>query len=195
MQDVADNPRSAGPRSAVSSIGVGILGAGWMGQVHAASWVANTPRGKIVAVADVSDPRARALSIEHTGGTARIYGDIDRLLADADIDAIDICLPHHLHADAITRAARAGKHIFCEKPLCLSFDEARAIKLAVESAGVILVCAHNNLFQLPLVEAQRLVGAGVLGRVYYIESFEFGRNTGLLSRRPPLRLVRGEDTF
>ena len=165
------------------SLGVGIVGAGWMGQVHAASWVANAPRGTIAAIADVSEPRARALAMAHTGGDARIYGDLDRLLADPGVDAIDICLPHHLHVDAITKAARAGKHIFCEKPLCLSFDEARAIKAAVESTGVILVCAHNNLFQLPLVEARRLIGEGVLGRVYSIESFEIGRNTGLINRR------------
>jgi predicted dehydrogenase len=177
------------------SIGVGIVGAGWMGHVHAASWVANAPRGKIAAIADVSEPRARALAMEHTGGRARIYGDLDGVLADPDIDAIDICLPHHMHAEAITRAARAGKHIFCEKPLCLSFDEARVIKVAVESAGVILVCAHNNLFQVPLIEAQRLIGAGVLGRVYAIESFEVGRNTGLINRRTPVRLDRPGDSF
>jgi predicted dehydrogenase len=177
------------------SLGVGIVGAGWMGQVHAASWVANAPRGKIAAVVDVSEPRARALSMEHTGGSAPIYGDLDRLLADPGVNAVDICLPHHLHADAITRAARAGKHSFCEKPLCLSFDEARAIKLAVDSAGVMLVCAHNNIFQVPLIEARRLIGEGALGRVYYIESFEVGRNTGLITRRPPVRLDRGEDSF
>jgi len=199
MQGTRDNPGPAVASSAVlpgvKSIGVGIVGAGWMGQVHAASWVANAPRGQIVAVADVSKPRARALSNEYTSDSAPVYGDLDRLLADPAVDAVDICLPHHLHGDAITRAARAGKHIFCEKPLCLSFDEARSIKLAIESANVVLVCAHNNLFQLPLVEALRLVGAGVLGRVYNIESFEIGRNTGLISRQPPVRLIRGEDTF
>src|SRR5207253_8550130 len=69
------------------------------------------------------EPRARALTDEYTSDNARVYDDLDHLLADPAGDAVDICLPHHLHADAITRAARAGKHIFCEKPLCLSFDE------------------------------------------------------------------------
>jgi predicted dehydrogenase len=166
-----------------------------MGQVHAASWLANAPRGMIAAVTDVSEPRARALSLEHTGGGAPVYDNLDRLLADPGVDAVDICLPHHLHAQAITRAAGAGKHIFCEKPLCLSFDEARAIKLAVESAGVTLVCAHNNLFQVPLIEAKRLISDGVLGRVYYIESFEVARNTGLITRRTPVKLEQTADTF
>ena len=133
-------------RSAGRSIGVGIVGAGWMGQVHAASWVANAPRGEIVAVADVSEARARALANEYTSDDARVYADLDSLLADPTVDAVDICLPHHLHADAIARAARGGKHIFCEKPICLSFDEARAIKLAVDSANVILVCRPQQPF-------------------------------------------------
>jgi predicted dehydrogenase len=166
-----------------------------MGHVHAASWVANEPRGKIAAVADVSEPRAHALSLQHTAGSARVYGSLESLLADPGVDAVDICLPHHLHATAVTLAAHAGKHIFCEKPLCISFDDARAIKLAVESAGVTLVCAHNNLFQLPLVEALRLIGDGTLGRVYSIESFEVGRNTGLIQRRPPVKLDQGEDSY
>jgi predicted dehydrogenase len=106
-----DNPGAAVAPSAESSdlesIGVGIVGAGWMGQVHAASWVANAPRGEIVGVADVSEPRARALSNVYTNDNARVHGDLDHLLADPAVDAVDICLPHHLHANAVTRAARA----------------------------------------------------------------------------------------
>src|SRR5207244_594958 len=82
------------------------------------------------------------------GGEARVHASLDALVADANVDAVDVCLPHHLHADAIVRAARAGKHVLCEKPLCLSFEEARTIKRAVDAAGVTLTCAHNNLFQL-----------------------------------------------
>jgi len=111
-------------------------------------------------------------------GIPRAYAGYEQLLADPEIEAVYIPLPNSMHHEWTIKAARAGKHILCEKPLCLSFEEARAIKLAVESAGVSLVCAHNNLFQLPLVEARRLIGEGVLGRVYSIESVEIGRNTG-----------------
>src|SRR5947208_3043777 len=101
--DAGSTVASSALLPAVKSIGVGIVGAGWMGQVHAASWVANAPRGQIVAVSDVSERRARALSNEYTGDNAPVYGDLDRLLADPAVDAVDICLPHHLHADVITR--------------------------------------------------------------------------------------------
>src|ERR687887_643782 len=52
------------------------------------------------------------------GGEARVHAELDALAADPNVDAVDVCLPHHLHADAIVRAARAGKHVLCEKPLC-----------------------------------------------------------------------------
>jgi predicted dehydrogenase len=182
-------PASARP------LGVGIIGAGWMGHVHANAWVVNGPRGKISAVADVSEARGTALANQFTDGAARVYAELDELLADPLVDAVDICLPHHLHAAAITRAAAAGKHIFCEKPLCLSFEEARTIKESVDRARVTLVCAHNNLFQLPLIEAVRLLGEGALGRVYVIESFEVARNRGLIERRAPVALDHEQDTF
>lgn len=178
-----------------SPLRVGIVGAGWMGQVHARSWTANAPRGVIAAVTDVSEARARGLSDDHTRGEARVHANLDQLTADPGIDAVDICLPHHLHADAIVRAARAGKHVLCEKPLCLSFEEARTIKRAVDAAGVTLTCAHNNLFQLPLMEARRMLGEGVLGRVYYVQSNEIGRNMGIRTGRAPVRLAEGESSM
>ena len=176
-------------------IRVGMIGAGWMGQVHARSWVANAPRGEIVAVTDVSSARGHALSDEHTAGKARVYATVDELLTDMSVDAVDIVLPHHLHFDAIVAAASAGKHVFCEKPLCLSFDEAREIKRVIDQTGVTLVCAHNNLFQLPMIEAGRMIADGVLGRLFQIESYEMERNEGLRSRRAPVRLATGESSF
>ncbi len=166
-----------------------------MGHVHADAWGANAGRARLVAVADVSAARAEAIASQYTAGEARVYGTLDELLADPRVDAVDICLPHHLHADAVTRAAGAGKHIFCEKPLCLSLEEARTIRSAVEGSGVTLVCAHNNLFQLPLIEALRLLREGVLGRIYAIESFEVARNRGLIARQAPVALDRVQDTF
>jgi predicted dehydrogenase len=166
-----------------------------MGQVHARSWIANAPRGVIAAVTDVSAARAQALADEHTAGEARVHPDIEALTADPNLDAVDICLPHHLHADAIARAARAGKHVLCEKPLCLSFEEARAIKRAIDAAGVTLTCAHNNLFALPLIEARRLIGEGVLGKLYFVQSNEIGRNMGIRTGRAPVPLAAGESSM
>ncbi|MBM4418887.1 MAG: Gfo/Idh/MocA family oxidoreductase [Chloroflexi bacterium] len=175
---------------------VGLIGAGWMGHVHAQSWAANAPRGEITAVFDTSDDRARALVDARTNGRARVYKDLGGLLADAEIDAVDICLPHHLHADAIVRAASAGKHALCEKPICLTFEELRAIRRAVDDAGITFMTAHNNLFALPLIEARRMLGDGTLGRVMHIRSNEVGRNSGMRQRRSPVaHLPAAEATY
>ena len=99
------------------------------------------------------------------------------MLAGADIDAVDICLPHHLHAAAIVAAAEAGKHILCEKPLCLTMDEARIVREAVRRAGVTLMCAHNQLFLPAVAEARRLLAEGAIGPIYD------GAHDGLLLQR------------
>ena len=88
------------------------------------------------------------------------------MLASSPLDAIDICLPHHLHRDAIIAAAAAGKHILCEKPLCLTVEEADAVTRAVAAAGITLMCAHNQLFLPPVAVAREMIREGKLGEVY-----------------------------
>ena len=92
------------------------------------------------------------------------------MLDAADIDAVDICLPHHLHRDAIIAAAEAGTHILCEKPLCLTEEEAEQVRAAVQDAGVTLMCAHNQLFSPPVAKALELITSGMLGRVYEVRT-------------------------
>src|SRR5687768_14369476 len=113
---------------------VGIVGAGWMGHVHAGAWAENAPRGEVVAIADVSPERARHLAAE-IGGNTTTFADLETMLAEAEIDAVDICLPHHLHTEAIVAAARAGKAILCEKPLCTNLEDAAAIREALQEGG------------------------------------------------------------
>lgn len=89
---------------------------------------------------------------------------------DGEIDAVDICLPHHLHGPAILDAAAAGKHILCEKPMCISLTEADAITAAVKKSGVTYMSAHNQLFMPVVKEAKRMIDTGELGRVMHIRS-------------------------
>ena len=111
---------------------VGIIGCGSISQAHVRGWNAIPNKARVVAVADVSERNAELVS--GLVGGARIVKDYRDLLASDEVDAVDVCLPHHLHKDAIVAAARAGKHVLCEKPLCLSFEEAREIKKALDAA-------------------------------------------------------------
>src|SRR5688572_17507626 len=94
------------------------------------------------------------------------------------IDAVDICLPHHLHAPAILDAAAAGKHILCEKPMCMSLAEADQIGAAVRSSGVTYMSAHNQLFMPVVQEAKRMIDAGEIGKVLWLRSQDCFRAGG-----------------
>ena len=179
----------------MATLRVGIMGAGWMGHEHAHAWRNNAPRGEVVAVADVSPERARHLSAQLGDGAVGIYQDLPAMLAEVDLDAVDVCLPHHLHAEAILAAARAGKAILCEKPLCTTLEDAVAIRAALRESGAPFMAAHNQLFQPTLIEARNLLAAGVLGRPFVVRSIEAAQNRGFSTGRVPIDLGGGESPW
>jgi predicted dehydrogenase len=178
----------------VERLRVGLVGAGLIGHEHARAWLGNATRARVVAVADVSPERARLLSAL-LGVEVAIFLDLPALLEESDVDAVDICLPHHLHAEAIVAAARAGKAILCEKPLCTTLAEATAIRAALCESGVTFMAAHNQLFQPSLIEARRLLASGALGRPYFLRSVEVFQNRGIDTGRVPTEIGGGESPW
>jgi predicted dehydrogenase len=148
-------------------IKVGIIGGGGIASAHIRGYAANPDVITVTAIADAVPETA-----ERRGAELGVpsFTDYTEMLASADIDAVDICLPHHLHRDAIVAAAKAGKHILCEKPLCLSPDEAKDVQEAVSAAGVTLMCAHNQLFMPAVAKAKELLDSGTLGKVYEVRT-------------------------
>ena len=179
----------------MDTLKVGIVGSGWMGHVHARAWQSNAPRGEVVAVADVSPQRAHHLAAECGDRDVAIYADLETMLTGADLDAVDICLPHHLHTEAILAAARAGKAILCEKPLCMTLEDAVTIRDALEESGSMFMAAHNQLFQPSLMEACRLLNAGALGRPFVVRSIEAVQNRGFNTGYVPIELGGGESPW
>jgi predicted dehydrogenase len=150
-------------------IGVGLIGCGGITRAHVEGWKAIADRAEIVAIADVSEENAKRRA-EQIGHPVKIFADYHDLLAESGIDAVDISLPHHLHRDSIVAAAEAGKHILSEKPLCLSLEEAEDIRKAVESSGVRMMAAHNQLFYPSIQRAKQMLAGHELGEVYGIHS-------------------------
>jgi len=150
------------------TIRIGLIGAGGIANQHIQGYLAAPDVATVTGVADVSAEHAQRRA-DQVGG-AKVVSDYADLLADPDIDAVDICLPHHLHAPAILAATKAGKHILCEKPLCLSVAEANQIAEAVESSGVTLMCAHNQLYYPAVAKAKELICTGALGDVYEVRT-------------------------
>ena len=151
---------------------VGIVGSGGIAYQHALGWNAFPQAAQLVAIAEIDADRATAFSERHTGGAARVFGSLDEMLANEKLDVVDICLPHHLHTEAVIASAHAGKAILCEKPLCTTLEDARRAKAAIDEAGVPFMSAHNQLFQPSLIEARRLLATGTLGRPFLFRSIE-----------------------
>ncbi len=122
-----------------------------------------TGRHRLVAVASRTAARAEAYAAEH--GIPRAYGSYDALLADPGIDAVYIPVPNSLHAELSIRAAEAGKHVLCEKPLAQSADEVRAIARAAEAHRVVVTEAFMYRHHPVVSRTRDLVRDGAIGRV------------------------------
>jgi predicted dehydrogenase len=180
----------------VATLRVGIAGAGGIAHQHARGWRDNAPRGQLVALADISPERAQIIADEYTGGKAKVYSTLDEMIADPDVDAIDICLPHDLHAEAIIKAAKAGKIILCEKPLCTTQADAARIGATLKETGATFMMAHNNLFQPSLLEARKLLQLNTIGKTFVIRSIECFQNSGaLLGMQGKHNLAPGESPW
>jgi len=148
-------------------IRVGLIGGGGIASAHISGYREHAAKIGITAVADAVEQTAADRGVELG---AAPYTDYRQMLEAEDLDAVDICLPHHLHRDAIVAAAQAGKHILCEKPLCLTSSEAADVRAAVQANGVTLMCAHNQLFMPTVAKAKELLDAGILGTVYEVRT-------------------------
>jgi len=159
---------------------IGLIGCGGITVPHVEGWRKVAGRAEIVAVADVSEETAK-VRVAQIGHQVRVYSDYRELLANKEIDAVDIALPHHLHRPAIVAAAEAGKHLMTEKPLCLNLDEAADISKAVKKSGITMMAGHNQLFFPPVLRAKQMVMMGDLGKVYAINTMDAGARRGSLN--------------
>ncbi|MCK5247855.1 Gfo/Idh/MocA family oxidoreductase, partial [Candidatus Bipolaricaulota bacterium] len=113
---------------------VGVIGAGRIGQLHMNNIRQNVANARIVALADVAFEHAQ--TVGEKLGISDVYPDPAPIFADANIDAVLICSSTDTHAALIEDAARAGKHIFCEKPIALDLETIDQALEAVAKAGV-----------------------------------------------------------
>jgi len=140
---------------------VGIVGAGFMGTTHAAGW-AETP-AEIIGFTAETTQESGALARRYN---AKVYPSLDAMLPDVDV--IDICSPTHLHHEMVLRAAAAGKHIVCEKPLARTTAQAQEMVTACEKAGVRLLVAHVVRFFPEYALAHSAVVEEQVGRLAVI---------------------------
>ena len=156
---------------------IGLVGFGFMGKTHLWS-VRNLPffyktadmgfEAEVVSVC-ASTPE-RALEAASAYGIPRAAASPAELISDPTVDVVDICTPNPLHFEVARAAVLAGKHVLCEKPLTVTYDEARELTALAEEHGVICGTVFNNRFLSPVMRAKELIDAGRLGRIL---SFDF----------------------
>ena len=142
-------------------LGVGLVGVGEMGRRHAENLGRLVPEAHLVAIADVALERGRQvaaeLEVEHT------YGSLETVLERKDIDAVVIATPDKFHAEAVIAAARAGKDIFCEKPLALTMADGHAALQAVAKSGRRLQVGFMRRYDPAYAAAKKRIEAGEIG--------------------------------
>src|SRR5579871_4813477 len=139
----------------------GLIGAGRIGPVHAETLAFRVPQAQLVALADLNQPVALSLAARFSN--PRVLASGAEIIADPDVDAVAICSPTDTHADLIVAAAKAGKHIFCEKPISLSLKEIDRSLAAVEAAGVKLQVGFNRRFDSNFLRVRQAVTSGEIG--------------------------------
>jgi predicted dehydrogenase len=140
----------------------GIVGCGDIGHLHAQLISEMPDRARLVAVADVVADSARALAAEH-GATA--LTSLDRLCADPDVEAVSVCLPNGMHAQAAVTALRAGKHVIVEKPIDVSLEAADRICAAERESGRTVTVISQRRFQPVFAGLHGAIAAGRFGRL------------------------------
>lgn len=127
----------------MNTLRIGIIGAGRIGRLHANNLKSRVPGAELVAVSDVYAPAAKAVAAAL--GIAA-YGDYHDILSDPAVDAVFICSSTDTHSPISIEAARAGKHIFCEKPIDHDLDKIKAVIEAVRTTGVKYQVGFNRRF-------------------------------------------------
>jgi len=161
---------------------VGLIGAGRIGRLHGGHLATRVPGAELVAIADVN--RTAAADLGESLGIESIYGDADDLLGDARIEAVVICSSTDTHASFIEAAARAGKHVFCEKPIDHDLARIDAALHVVAESGVAFQVGFNRRYDASFARARALVAEGRIGVPHIL------RITSRDPEPPPLGYVK-----
>jgi predicted dehydrogenase len=142
-----------------------IVGLGWWGK-HIVRRMQGSNELRIDVAVETSDTHA-AFAAEHG---LRFKTDWNDVLGDPSVEAVILCTPHSLHTQQVLAVAKAGKHVFCEKPLALTRADAEHSVEACRNAGVLLGIGHERRFEPATIEVRRMVREGVLGTIMHVEA-------------------------
>lgn len=159
---------------------IGVIGVGQIGKWHLTSYrkIQEELRDKVggvkvVAVADINEQEARRVADIYQ--VQDVYTDFRKLLERDDIEAVDVCLHNNLHMPVAVAAMRAGKHVYCEKPMAGTYRDALDMYEAAQQTGKKLSIQLSTLFSKETRAARQLIEQGSLGKIYHARSVGFRR--------------------
>jgi myo-inositol 2-dehydrogenase/D-chiro-inositol 1-dehydrogenase len=164
-------------------VGVALIGSGRMGSFHAETLARRVPGARLVAVADAAPGAAERL-VDTLGG-GRAYTDAVQLWDDPSVEAVVIATPARTHADLVVAAARAGRSVFCEKPMAVTLADADRAIDAARAADIVLQVGFNRRFAPDWVAARGLIDTGRLGTPRLLRSLTRDPGGFDPSRVPP----------
>lgn len=154
----------------MNTVKVGLIGSGFVADIHAHATQHFVPNAEVIAVASPSPGKAAKFAEER--GIPHAFEDYREMLALPELDMVTLSLPNDLHCQATLDAAAAGKHVVCEKPLCRTLEEADRMIAACKQANVLLMYAEELLFAPKYVRAKTLVDEGALGQAFLVKQWE-----------------------
>jgi predicted dehydrogenase len=146
-----------------------------MGKAHALAWrnvravMGDVPGVRLAVLADTPAEKARAMAAQF--GFARATDDWRALVADPEVDVVSITTPNGLHREMACAALAAGKHVWCEKPMALTLEDARAMEAAARASGRVTQLGYNYLANPAVTHACRLAEAGEIGRIVQVRGW------------------------
>jgi scyllo-inositol 2-dehydrogenase (NAD+) len=151
----------------MNDLGVGAVGLGRLGYVHAIN-LSRTPRAKLIAICDMQEDLAKKVAAELG---CRYYTDIREMLENTDIEAVSVATPTALHVDPVTAVMEAGKPLFCEKPLADNLDDTLRLVAAIKDSGILCQVGFQRRFDPPCAEAAQMIQEGVIGKPVFYSAF------------------------
>ena len=165
-----------------SKIGVGVIGAGRIGQLHIEHLAQNIPEAELLSICSLNRPGAESIAEEYN--IPMLTTDYNTLLADANIDAVLVTSSTDTHVEISQAAAKAGKHIFCEKPIAFDLEQIDETLAIVEAAGVKFQIGFNRRFDASFKRVREAVASGEIGEPHII------RITSRDPAPPPIEYVK-----
>ena len=172
-----------------ADIRIAFVGCGGIADAHWQGIRSHAPQLQVTATID-TDPSRAAEMARATG--ARPFTSLEAALDGADLDAVDIMLPHHLHEEAATMAFAAGKHVVLEKPMATTLDACERILAAARAAGTVFMIAEQSQYWPDAVKVQQLIREGAIGEIITARAASVEPPVSAQGPTRPWRLVKAE---